>query len=69
MDKRGQLLALATLDSINHWIRGWVDRRASLEAVMKRRNLCPHEELQTYHTTWSLVNVLTELSQVFLVQV
>jgi len=59
-------LPLEKREAGTHWTGGWVDPRASLDAMAKRKNPCPSWKLNPSHPTHSRVNILTELSQFLL---
>jgi len=46
-----------------HLIGSWVDPRAVLEAVTKRKNSCPCQKCKRSPSARSLVTILTELSR------
>jgi hypothetical protein len=46
-----------------HWIGGWVNPRANLDVVAKRKSPYPCQESNPGCPAHSLVTILTELSQ------
>jgi hypothetical protein len=46
-----------------HWIGGWVGPRGGVDALMKRKILCPCQELNSSYPSCSLLMILTEPSQ------
>jgi hypothetical protein len=46
-----------------YWTGGWVGLRASLDAMEKRKMFCPSQEMNPSCPDHSLVDMLTELSQ------
>jgi hypothetical protein len=47
-----------------HLIGGWVNPRAALDSVAKRKILCPSRESRSGHPARSLVTLLTELPHI-----
>jgi hypothetical protein len=50
----------------NHWIGRWVDRRAGLAAVAKRKKSLPLLGIETRSSSRSLATILAELPRFFL---
>jgi len=66
MELNGQLPTPATLPpgkepSHTHWIGGWIRPRACLDAMAKRKNLCPCRESNSGRLAHGIVTILTEI--------